>query len=457
MIVESGFADDVLADLSRLGLISVEPGVEGDRVRLLEPDLRLFLKLLSSFSPRLVPMTRPGCPVHFCTGLLKSSEPDAKEVPAAGAPIPAGGQGDIVSIAAISCIGELSERLTLCSIGISDNRIFNYDKKQPQVDFGRLLGLSEAQASVALGRLRLGWDLSRVNSSDWSSLSDRRVRLRNLQTHEEAQCLSLGILFNEADDVTGLRLPFASSVGCAVWHDLEGARARALLELVERDAVAQAWYNRLGITSLPEGYVREMLPPDLVQYLDDQPREWELLHVDTDLPVQVVICVSHDGYGRGSAFGSSAGWDTAQACTSAIQEMLQSENALSLMDKSYPASHGAKEALRSLPRQLAYARERVIFEDLPLQGAVATRLEVLEKTSTFESLLQGCFDREISLWEFDATRQDLAIPCIKLLSPELCSWEPRFGKKRLFDGVVERGLRDIPASEAEFSARPFPF
>ncbi|GAB2205786.1 hypothetical protein ROS1_26020 [Roseibium sp. ROS1] len=200
-----------------------------------------------------------------------------------------------------------------------------------------------------------------------------------------------------------------------------------------------------------------MLPPDLVQYLDDQPREWELLHVDTDLPVQVVICVSHDVYGRGSAFGSSAGWDTAQACTSAIQEMLQSENALSLMDKSYPASHGTKEALRSLPRQLAYARERVIFEDLPLQGAVATRPEVLEKTSTFESLLQGCFDREISLWEFDATRQDLAIPCIKLLSPELCSWEPRFGKKRLFDGVVERGLRDIPASEAEFAARPFPF
>ncbi|MEQ9565366.1 MAG: hypothetical protein RLN85_06025, partial [Pseudomonadales bacterium] len=137
MIVESGFADDVLADLSRLGLIAVEPGVEGDRVRLLEPDLRLFLKLLSSFSPRLVPMTRPGCPVHFCTGLLKSSETDAKEVTAAGAPIPAGGQGDVASVAAISCIGELSERLTLCSIGISDNRVFACDKKQPQVDFGR--------------------------------------------------------------------------------------------------------------------------------------------------------------------------------------------------------------------------------------------------------------------------------------------------------------------------------
>lgn len=457
MIVESGIADDVLADLSRLGLISVEPGVEGDRVRLLEPDLRLFLKLLSSFSPRLVPMTRPGCPVHFCTGLLKSPETGAKEVPAAGAPIPAGGQGDIASIAAISCIGELSERLTLCSIGISDNRVFTYDKKQPQVDFGRMIGLSETQASVVLGRLRLGRDLSRVNSSDWSSLSGRRVRLRNLQTDEEVQCLSLGILFNEADDVTGIRLPFASSAGCAVWHDLEGARARALLELVERDAVAQAWYNRLGITSLPAGYVREMLPPDLIQYLDDQPRQWELLHVDTDLPVQVVICVSHDGYGRRCAFGSSAGWDTAQACTSAIQEMLQSENALSLMDKSYPASHGTKKALRSLPRQLAYARERVIFEDLPLRGAVAARPEVLEKTSTFETLLQGCFDRGISLWEFDATRQDLAIPCIKLLSPELCSWEPRFGKKRLFDGFVERGLRDTPASEAEFAARPFPF
>lgn len=74
-----------------------------------------------------------------------------------------------------------------------------------------------------------------------------------------------------------------------------------------------------------------------------------------------------------------------------------------------------------------------------------------------EALLQACLDRGFDVWEFDATRPDLQIPCIKLFSPDLCTWEPRFGRKRLYQGVVDRGLRSAPASEAEFAARPFPF
>jgi ribosomal protein S12 methylthiotransferase accessory factor len=267
----------------------------------------------------------------------------------------------------------------------------------------------------------------------------------------------LGVLFQEVDEADGWHLPFASSVGCAVWHDLEGARQRALLELVERDAVAQAWYNRLGITFLPKGLLREILPPDLTHYLNGQARAWGLYHVETDLSVQVVMAVSHDEYGRCCAFGSSAGWDIAQACVSALQEMLQSENALTLMDKAYPVTDRPDETPRQLPRQLAYARERVIFEDLPVKDANATSEKVSKATSSFETLLHSCFDRGIDLWEFDATRQDLEIPCIKLMSAELCTWEPRFGKKRLFNGVVERGLRQAPATESEFAARPFPF
>ncbi|WP_081455204.1 YcaO-like family protein [Roseibium aggregatum] len=457
MNIESDFSSSVLADLTRLGLVStqVENGKGAPLVT--EPDLPLFSRLLSAYAPRLVPVSRPGCPVFFCTGLLKSQDVAELMVGLDIPAIPAGGQGGTMADAALGCLGELSERLSLCSLGARDSRIVEFDQNQPQVDFVSLLGLSASQASSAFRELGNRVPGTGERSSDWGSLSDRRIRLRNLQTGEMAQCLSLGVLFQEVDETTGRHLPFATSVGCAVWHDLEGARKRALLELVERDAMAQAWYNRLGISALPEGLLSEVLPPELTHYLNDQPRAWGLYHVETDLAVQVVMAVSHDGYGKGCAFGASAGWDIAQASVGALQEMLQSENALTLMNKAYPVTGKSDETPKQPPRQLAYARERVIFEDLPLKDAAALSETAALTTSSFEALLQSCFDRGIGLWEFDATRQDLGIPCIKLMSAELCTWEPRFGKKRLFHGVVERGLRQTPAKEPEFAIRPFPF
>ena len=453
MSIETEFSSTVLSDLSRLGLVSTQAVSGTGGTQVLEPDLHLFSKLLSTYAPRLVPFSRSGCPVHFCTGLLKSRGVEGTKGGPPFPAIPAGGQGATEQFAALSCLGELSERLSLCSFGACDNRVVAFDHNQPQVDFASLMGLSESQASAAFESMMHGGELP----SGWGGLSDRRIQLRNLQTGEGAQSLSLGVLFHEVDEATGRRLPFASSVGCAVWHDLEGARRRALLELVERDAVAQAWYNRLGITFLPEGLLVEVLPPELTQYLNHQPRAWGLYHVETDLPVQVVMAVSHDGYGRGCAFGSSAGWGIGQACVSALQEMLQSENSLSLMTKAYPATSSPSGSAAPLPKQLAYARERVIFDDLPLKKLMSLGKETAKRTFSFEALLQSCFERGIGLWEFDATRQDLGIPCIKLLSDELCSWEPRFGKKRLFHGVIERGLRNAPATETEFAERPFPF
>lgn len=457
MVIESEFSSAVLADLSQLGLVSRKGETGKGETSVLEPDLLLFSRLLSEYAPRLVPVSRPGCPVYFCTGLLKSQDAANLKVGRGHPAIPAGGQGGTWAGAALGCLGELSERLSLYSFGRADSRVVEVDQKQPQVDFASLLGLSENQANIASRDLGTQVQGSNERTSDRSSLSDRRIQLRNLQTGEMAQCLSLGVLFQEIDGPTGRRLPFASSVGCAVWHDREGARRRALLELVERDAVAQAWYNRLGITFLPKGLLHEILPPELTHYLNDQPRAWGLYHVDTDLAVQVVMAVSHDGHGRGCVFGSSAGWDIAQASVSALQEMLQSENALTLMNKAYPVTGTAEEAPKQPPRQLAYARERVIFDDLPLKEATALSESAALRAFSFEALLQSCFDHGIDLWEFDATRQDLGIPCMKLMSAALCTWEPRFGKRRLFHGVVERGLRQTPATEPEFAARPFPF
>jgi len=453
----SQLTGEVAADLLRAGLLVHDTAQDGNHLRMVDAGLAVFLPLLTSFDVKIVPVSKQACPVRFCTGILTTTTGFPEIEGNWMTSLPGGGQGRTSIDAAFGCLGELAERLSLCSLGKRDGRIFNKRREQPQVDISKMIGLSDAQGRRLLRTAHLESGGQRDGLPDWAVLSDRRVEIRRLGGISKGQLPSIGILFNELEQITAGRLSLASSAGCAVWSDFPGARERALLELVERDAVAQGWYNRLGITMLDHGYLREILPESYFSFLSGRQRHWDICSLDTDLDSCVAIAVSYEEDGRAAAFGSSAGWNFASACEGAVEEMLQSENSLEMMAKVHPEMHSAEERDTSLPRQLAYARQRSVFDDLPLKAAPAAGPRDPEKSSSYESLLGGCLEKGIEIWEFDATRPDLNIPCVKLLSPDLCSWEPRFGKRRLYEGVVERGLRAAPATEAEFAARSLPF
>ncbi|WP_422376210.1 YcaO-like family protein [Roseibium sp.] len=449
----SNLGETVIADLVRVGLLSSDHGGDMPKLRMVDEGLRLFVPLLERYQIKLVPMERPECPVHFCTGILKLPAEPSLQSAQSGLSIPAGGQGNSLQKATLSCLGELAERVSLCSLGDHDPRVFLTGNGQPQVDFLSFVGLSAAQQAVVTQRFGQGFQKTAAADPDWNRFSARRVKLASITGNGLLELPAFAVLLQESERTIGGALSLASSVGCAVWPSRDEARKRALLELAERDAVALTWYNRLGITFLPVGILREILSPELVAHMDAGPRRWGVYLLQTDLAVQVAIAVSHDADGRTCAFGSAAGWDAASACSSALEELLQSENALQLMDKSYPAS----EKMVRIPKQLAYARRRSILEDLPLQDARPASDQQLSRRFSDEALLQSCKEQSLSIWEFDATRPDLDIPCIKLLSPDLCTWEPRFGKKRLYEAPVKWGALQKPLTEAAFADRPFPF
>ncbi len=453
-----GLGSDSVADLIRVGLLVPEKKAGGRALHATDDALALFLPLLKTWNTRLVPMERSGCPISFCTGIVKPQPQASRPGHTLPPPIPAGGQGVTVSSAAISCIGEMAERVSLFRQDNDDKRFIFIEVDQPQVELCGLLGFSRSQEKkIAANLVFIREGLEAMRQPAWHAFSDSMVRVRLLGSDRFAGIPAYMALFNEeARSVTGLP-GLASSIGCAVWRDREGARDRALLELAERDAVAQMWYNRLGITSLAREYLAELLAPDLADFVFSGARNRALFSIDTDLPVHVVMALSWGEGGLAAAFGACARRDLVSACNGAIGEMLQSENSLGLMEKAYPRSGSAENAGTRLPRQLRYARYRSITDDLPLLEA--PRMPEAQGRQIFpeEALLQACLDRGFDVWEFDATRPDLQIPCIKLFSPDLCTWEPRFGRKRLYQGVVDRGLRSAPASEAEFAARPFPF
>ncbi|MEO1115631.1 MAG: YcaO-like family protein [Pseudomonadota bacterium] len=449
--------DQCWSDLLRVGLASRVRNAAGGERLVLDPDLDLFLPLLARFGVRLVPMEIDRAPVKFCTGTIKFPVGTGQRDGGAATTIPAGGQADTSAYAALSCLGELSERLSLCSLGEQDSRVEIDLKLQSQIELGDVLGYSVRQMTALAGQLGFGSGQAGAEGAGSGGFSSRPVNLRRLGDGALSSYPGAGVLFGEFELITGRPGGFASTVGCAVWRDREGARQRALLELVERDAVAQAWYNRLGITRIEDALIEALLPPSLSAHLKEKRRFWGLYSVATDLQVHIVLSLSCEPDGRRTAFGSAAGWDLASASKSAVTEMLQSENALELMERAFVGERPESEKPKRLPRHLVYAKETSVFDDF-LSPAVGAGVPADKETVySYSDLLDSCLCAGIDIWEFDATRSDLNIPCIKLVSEHLCSWEPRFGKARLYQGVVERGLRSQPAAEQDFETRPFPF
>ncbi|MEP3047388.1 MAG: YcaO-like family protein [Roseibium sp.] len=452
-----GLSEGCIRDLSRAALVDTiagEPHPAGEKAA---EGLRLFSVLLKKFDVKLVPVSRPGCPVYFCTGILWKQASPSSCRGAQRQSFPGGGQGTNAIDAALGCLGELSERLSLCSMGEDDPRVSDFSSGLAGFDLRELLGFSVMQADKISQKKQTTEAIKTGTDAALNVPTKRQISITNRSSGVTVQIPSYLVLFDEFHLGSGVYSGSASSVGCAVWVDHVGARERAYLELVERDSVAQAWYNRLGIKLVRREDLSNFLPKKMIDHLDNSVRHWVVLSVATDLDAHVMIALSYNEGGKWTAFGSSAGWSAGDAINSAIEEMLQAENSLLMMDAAYPVSDTDAVSRSRVPSQLCYARSHSIIEDLRLTDIAHESKKELDKTYSYEGLLDIINEKRLRIWEFDATRPDIKVPCIKLLSPDLCTWEPRFGKARLFDGVVERGLRSHPASEAEFAARPFPF
>ena len=422
--------------------------------------LSLFAPLISGFDITLKPVRLPDCPVHFCTGIVRVETGAGSSPLAETVAVPAGGQGATAARAAIGCLGEMAERISLFRAPGADPRVRTLSSDAPDFPLGTFLGLSKDQERQRLNTVAKRTAGQPHGKSGWNAVSDSRVRIESLDGDAAALLPALGVLINGAGPAEATGSGLVTSSGMAVWRDVEGATQRALLELVERDAMAQAWYNRLGTTLIESQFVHRICADSLVRFLTGRARATSFFRIDTDLPVHVAAAVSHKGDGFAAAVGVSAAFNIGDACESAAHEMLQNEISLELMERAYPLSGHEKavdEAPRRIPSALRYARETSIMDDLRLDAAALSPQGELERRYAPNGLLEALGARGFDIWKFDATRADLNIPCIKLLSTDLCGWEPRFGKRRLYNGVVERGLAQAPLTEADFAARPFPF
>lgn len=442
---------EALADLRRLGLVDFaesgpfDPDGGRDAIASMIPCIGLMDRLKMD----LVPLAADDCPVRFCSGFVTLADlPFASDLEGRLISV---GQGATQGAASLACLGELAERLSVLSRGEEDDLVANDDTDATDVCNLSAAAVLNYSAAQQAGLMRDYPDL-RADAGGtiaWEDLSDRRIRVSALDGGAAALAPSLVCLLREGRFYGVAGAPVTSTNGAASWWTRDGARQRAVMELIERDSVACWWANRLTPPRLELDGVRDLLADDLAGWLAERTRRTHFLQLANDLECPVVAAISHDVTGRALAYGFKAALAPADAVTGATLEMVQMEMHLQTVADNLPPGDAGDFAhpLMKLSQIVDAARLPWLCGN-PDQGQSW-------RETAWPELVARLSDRSIPVWTFDATRADIGVPTVKAISPVLRDWSSRFGPGRLYDLPVRLGLRDRPLREEELNPLRF--
>jgi ribosomal protein S12 methylthiotransferase accessory factor len=253
----------------------------------------------------------------------------------------------------------------------------------------------------------------------------------------------------------GSKYCVADTNGCAAGKTLADTVVRGFLELVERDAIAIWWYNRLDVPRLDND---STLIDERASSTSDarRPRESWLLDLTTDLGIPVIAAISRrlDSPCERLVFGFGASWRIDRAARHAIREMAQMAT---LADRIPDATlqHDARVACKWL-RTASCEEQRFLRGSSSATRIGASVSERVPRRGSQVALhcAELAARHGMDLCVFDQTRADVGFPVARVMAPGLRPAVPRFAPGRLF--TVPQSLRSIrAATEAELNPWPF--
>ncbi|WP_439396686.1 TOMM precursor leader peptide-binding protein [Bradyrhizobium sp. PMVTL-01] len=238
------------------------------------------------------------------------------------------------------------------------------------------------------------------------------------------------------------------SNGCAAGNTREEAIVQGFLELVERDAYAIWWYNRvrraeLDLTQFEDSYVRDLQ----TQFADAGRRLW-VLDITSDLGIPSYVAIMHwmqNGH-ENIEFGSGSHFDRRIALLRSLTELTQFMS-IGMMG----GGSGEKPSLDGVTPLRLDDYPFLIPSDKPTVPP-APGLKVPNNTrdqanACIEIATRAGYDFLV----LDQTRPDVEVPVVRVLVPGLRHFYRRFGPGRLYDVPVKLGLLDRPRLESELT------
>lgn len=228
------------------------------------------------------------------------------------------------------------------------------------------------------------------------------------------------------------------SNGCAAGRTVEEALLQGLLEVIERDAAAIWWYNRLVMPSLPRSLVHPSLGDALERWLGPG-CPWWLLDLTHDLgtPVCVAVARRSDAQLR---FGFGCHLEVGLAAERAVTELCQlvaiGEHRATAFDfasvADEPWLHPAAD-----PKRPGSAL-----------GASTAYDDIRDALLACVARLRAC-GLEVLLHRYPAIDASLAV--VKVIVPGACHIWPQLGAPRLYQVPVALGWAPRRLAEHELN------
>jgi ribosomal protein S12 methylthiotransferase accessory factor len=316
------------------------------------------------------------------------------------------GTGVALEDALASCLGEGVERLSQVERPSDVASTCSYDQAAQHV-------MPAARDLIA--------GLSKIGGPPLSE-PQAWVRGRALATREEVLLPADWCLRRQAGGA--LAVPGAAlSTGCAAGPTFEAAAARALLELVERDAASLWWIGgqRPRLVAADSLAMAEAVRLLRALRQGERGRTTWLLDITTDLEIPSVAAVSVDAAGRGFSCGLAARLAPEAAARAAILEMCQMELALPIVEAK--RRQRGDEALNAADRR-HLARASLIDAGCallhplgaPRRGPVPVDAPAQDDLDE----LKAAFARSgVEAALVDLTRPEFAIPVVHAVAPKL--------------------------------------
>jgi ribosomal protein S12 methylthiotransferase accessory factor len=255
---------------------------------------------------------------------------------------------------------------------------------------------------------------------------------------------------------------FGCSNGNAAGNTLEEAILQGFLELVERDAVACWWYNRVRRPSVDLGSFGDPYLPQLSGHLGERGRELWVLDLTNDLEVPVFVAVSRrtDGPER-IVMGFGAHLDARIAVLRAVTELNQ------MLAWVLPGENGKGpagiEALLDDVDTVHWLQKATLADQpylVPEPGTPPRRAAAYPRQWTDDLkddvlLCQARVERHgLEMLVLDQTRSEIGLPVVKVVVPGLRHFWARYAPGRLYEVPVKLGWLRRPLREEELNPIP---
>ncbi len=291
-------------------------------------------------------------------------------------------------------------------------------------------------------------ELAKVNWTPVWSLTEQRHRL-----------LPTALLYFGAPAGPGPAFAYADSNGNAAGSTLEDAVLQGLLEVVERDAVALWWYNRMQAPGVDLDAFADPWIEELRAVYADLGREIWALDVTSDLRVPTMVALSRWPGGRreGIMFGFGAHLDPRVALRRALSEMNQMLPAIVEIgpdgeygwDDDPDASRWFQHA--TLADQPYLAADPQLPAWRPADYGYQPSDDLTRDVRTVQARLEGLGMQVLLL---DQTRPDIGLPVVKVIVPGMRHFWARFGPGRLYDVPVQQGRLPAPTPYEQLNPIP---